>query len=435
MNTVPLKLSAKQHFAISIYWFATNFHWGAILLILLPGDMQVLAGNNKALWLGYMTGIGAVPALVVPLIAGALSDRSTNRNGRRRPFIVKGVVLNVVGLIGMALVVTTMKGNPLVLWAYALGYIIVQIGNNIASGAFMGIIPDLVPPSDRGTASGWMALMSQGGTLLGSVAIGMLLGDASTLFKYLLIAFVMLAITAYSWFSVKETPIEKAEPIEWVSYVKSLWIDPKKYPDFAWVWITRFLVMMGFYAVLPFVNYYMVDVVGIPQKEVGSKAPLLLGLILIVSSISGIYGGIISDKIGRKKVVYVANAMIAVIAPVFVFCHSLPTALVVGAVFGLGYGAYVSVDYAMGTDVLPNKDDAGKDMAVWHVAMTLPQSLTAPLAGFLIALPGKEIIKSKIVGEDDVVHYKDSGYAMVFILCSICFALGAYLLKNVKKVK
>jgi MFS family permease len=186
---------------------------------------------------------------------------------------------------------------------------------------------------------------------------------------------------------------------------------------------------------MPFINYYLVDVVGVAQDKVDSTAPILLGIVLIVSSLSGYYGGAISDRIGRKKVVYIANTIIAVVAPLFVLAHSMPLALLVGALFGFGYGAYISVDYALGTDVLPSNTDAGKDMAVWHIAMTLPQSITAPIAGILLSLPGKTTTPPLEVGGEAISHYKIAGYAMVFILCSICFALGAYLLRNVKGVK
>ena len=192
--------------------------------------------------------------------------------------------------------------------------------------------------------------------------------------------------------------------------------------------------MTGFYAVMPFVNYYLVDVVGVAQDKVEGTAPILLGLILIVSSITGIYGGVVSDRIGRKRVVYLSNALITIVAPMFILCHNMPMALGVGALFGLGYGAYISVDYALGTDVLPSHEHAGKDMAVWHIAMTLPQSVAAPLAGFLIAAPGYKQLPNPVVGEDPIMHYLPLGYSFIFVLCAVCFALGAYLLRNVKGI-
>jgi MFS family permease len=423
-------LTLIEHLTISMFWFATNFHWGALLLILLPGDMKTLAGEHKAQMLGYVTGFGAIPALIVPLISGAMSDRCQRKEGRRKPFIATGVILNVIGLAMMASSVAVLKSLPI----YFVSYAVVQIGSNIASGAYMGVIPDVVPKSEHGKASGFMALMSQIGTLFGAIGVGMLIPSSAVLLRYGLIGAILL-VGAMSYFGIKENQLKKVDPFYLGEYIRSLWISPKDHPNFAWVWFTRFLVMMGFYSIMPFVNYYLVDVVGIAQDKVDSTAPILLGLILVVSSITGIYGGLISDRIGRKRVVYLSNALITVVAPMFILCHNLISALLVGALFGLGYGAYISVDYALGTDVLPSKEDAGKDMAVWHIAMTLPQSIAAPIAGYLIAKPGFTTVPNPIPGEAPIYHYLIMGYGYIFVLCAICFALGAYLLKNVKGIR
>jgi len=422
-SPLKTKLSNLQHLTISSFWFATNFHWGAILLLLLPGDIETLLPNQKAQALGLIVSLGALPALLVPLISGALSDRCTRPEGRRKPYIATGVLVNVFGLLGMALGVSVFKSVPL----YCLAYVLVQIGNNIATGAYMGVIPDIVPENERGKASGFMALMTQLGTLVGAVAVGMLLGKLPSLMKYGSIMGVMLIVGAWTYFGIQEKQHTNKDAFDFRAYLKSLWIDPKKYPDFAWVWITRFLVMLGFYAIQPFIKYYLVDVVGVERNKVDSVAPQLLGIILIVSSFTGYYGGKLSDKIGRKKVVFLANGLITVVAPLFILCHDVKLALVVGALFGFGYGAYISVDYALGTDVLPEGTNQGKDMAVWHVAMTLPQTLMAPIAGWLISLPGKS-------GVGESVRYTTEGYASIFVVCSICFAFGAYLLRNVKSV-
>jgi MFS family permease len=424
-------LTLWEHIVISGFWFASNFHWGALLLILLPGDMKVLAGDHKAQMLGLVTGFGAIPALIVPLISGAMSDRCLRPEGRRKPFIAMGVVLNVIGLAFMALSVLVLKSLP----AYFCSYALVQIGNNTASGAYMGVIPDVVPKIEHGKASGFMALMSQLGTLFGAIGVGLLIPSSAVALRYGLIAFILVLVGILSYRGIKETPLKSAEPFDLGKYVSSLWINPAEYPNFAWVWFTRFLVMMGFYAIMPFVNYYLVDVVGIAQDKVDGTAPMLLALILIVSSITGVYGGVLSDRIGRKRVVYVSNTLIAIVAPAFILCSNFNQALFVGALFGLGYGAYISVDYALGTDVLPHKEAAGKDMAVWHIAMTLPQSIAAPIAGFLIALPGVRSIPSPVRDEPDIIHYFKPGYGYIFALCSVCFALGAYLLRNVKGIK
>lgn len=444
------RLTRGEHFAISAYWFATNFLWGALLVIMLPKEIKQLFPEYRVPALGYLFAFGAIVALVVPLLVGAISDRSASKWGRRRPYIVSGVAINVLGLALMWAAVTfspvvhgdkndsalkiaeTLFSSPTFNF-FLLAYMVAQLGNNIASAAYSGVIPDLVPEDQRGTASGWMALMSQLGTLLGAVGCGVLLGGAPESAKYLLLSVVLVGVAAITVFGTRENPLPgKPEPISWVLYLKSLWIDPRKYPDFAWVWITRAFVMLGFYSVLPFINYYLIDVIGVPEKSVDGTASMLIGIILITSSVSGVYGGMISDRIGRKMVVYIANCTIAVMTLAFIFCTSVWQVLIAGVFFGLGFGAYTSVDWALGTDVLPSKKDAAKEMAVWHIAMTLPQSIAAPLAGFIIAQFGMRVIPGP---EEAAVHYTQMGYGVTFALCAVLFAMGAFFLKNVRGVK
>lgn len=449
------KINALEQIAISAFWFATNFLWGALIVIMLPAEMKAMAPAYKATALGWLSGLASIVALVVPLVVGALSDRCTSRLGRRRPFIITGVAINLMGLALMLWAFTTRvpisgAGN-LGYWGavgrlltsstfvlFLLAYMFVQLGNNIATAAYSGVIPDLVPENQRGRASGYMALMSQLGTLLGALVCGQVLtaSEGQTLnhsesMRYIAVALVLAAVTLITIVGIRENPLTVRPPkIVWKEYIKSLWIDPKKYPDFAWVWITRALVMLGFYSVVPYINYYLTDVVHIPDNRVDAEAGYLIAVILLTSSISGILGGYLSDRIGRKKVVYIANGCIAFMSIFFIFCHTIPQTMLVGSLFGLGFGAYTSVDWALGTDVLPTKNNAAKEMAVWHIAMTLPQAFAAPLAGGLIQHFG---VTRSTGAEGTVVHYTLAGYSAMFILCSVCFALGAYLLKNVRR--
>lgn len=442
------RLTTGQQFAISAYWLATNFLWGAMLVIMLPAEAKHLAPPFRVTALALLTGISAFIALIVPLVAGALSDRCAHSLGRRRPFIIAGVVVNVVGLFLMDLAFKSaqpLTGSPSQsIWtiertlltnsgflAFLLAYMVVQFGNNIASAAYSGVIPDLVPEDQRGAASGFMALMTQAGTLLGVISVGMLLGHQTETVKYLLISTVLAGVALITILGIKETPLpKKPPPIRWGPYVKSLWIDPRKYPDFAWVWITRALVMLGFYGVLPYINYYLTDVIGMEKPD--APASILTAIVLVASAASGIYAGYVSDRIGRKRVVYIANSVIAAMALAFVLCRSYNEVLLAGVLYGLGFGAYTSVDWALGTDVLPSRVDAAKEMAVWHIAMTLPQSIAAPIAGTLIALGGMNTL---VVGGERVYHYHLAGYAALFVFAAACFAGGAYFLRNVRGVR
>jgi len=439
-----------RHLKLSAFWFATNFLWGALITIMLPNELKHIAPHSRVFALSFLTAVGAIVPILVPLIVGALSDRCANPMGRRRPFIIWGTGINLLGLGLMGLAYhqagvlslnlghepTWLEGATALLTSpgfllFLAAFMVVQFGNNIATAAYTGLIPDLVPQNQRGAASGYMAIMSQVGTLAGVVFSGIILGPFPEGIKYFVLAAVLALVAIITVTGIRETPLPKApDKIDWSTYAKSLWIDPRKHQDFAWVWITRFLVMLGFYAVIPYINYYLTDVIKIEKPD--GPAAILTATILVFSTFSGFYGGVLSDRIGRKRVVFIANLSMALVGLGFIFCRSFAEVMIVGIIFGLGYGAYVSVDWALGTDVLPSKDDAAKEMAVWHIAMTLPQTIAAPVAGMLIESFGKSAMYK---GDDLIVHYTPGGYSAVFFVASVCFGAGALLLRNVRSVK
>jgi len=427
--TATTRLRARQHFAISAYWFATNLLWGALLMIVIPSQMKLIAPSRPAETTGLLLGLGAVPALLVPLLIGPLSDRCMSRWGRRRPYMVAGVAVNLAGL-AVVWYAGVIRNLPL----YFAGYFVTNVGNNIATGAYSGVIPDIVPVSQRGEASGWMAGMSQLGTILGVFSAGLLMNAGQTTASFLVIAISFVVFLSITVLGIREQPRMSApDHVRWLDFLRSLWIDPRKHPDFAWVWITRALVVMGLWTVQEYMQNYLTDVIGVPESRKELIAGYVLVTALICATITGLLGGVISDRVGRKRVVYVANTVVAITCFMFLFGHSLPFVLAVAAVFGLGFGAYYSVDWALGCDVLPDKENAAaKDMAVWHISMVLPQSIALPIAGALLGAFGKTMVQGT---SGPVAHYTRGGYAAIFTLAACFLLLGAVLLRNVRGVR
>ncbi|HRJ97220.1 MAG TPA: MFS transporter [Fimbriimonadaceae bacterium] len=421
-------LTTSQHLALSTLWAAMNFVLGALLMILLPGQIrEMVSVQESGARLGFLVSFGAIPALAVPLIVGPLSDRCRSALGRRRPYILWGIVVAIGGLA-----ILYLGGSQRYFLLFMGGFFVLQIGMNVAMAAYSGFIPDLVPVTQRGLASGFMAIMSQAGTLVGVVLTGFLAQAGLYLISYAILAGILVTglLVTMKW--VRETPLTEAQPrLNWIEHFRSLWIDPRLYPDFAWVWLTRALVMLGFYALLPFLPFYLADVIRVENWE--SMFGKLIGVVLVGSALSAVVAGRLSDRVGRKRIVYLANGLMALMCLGFALCNTLEQVVGVAIIFGLGYGAYISVDWALGTDVLPKAEDAAKDMAVWHVSMTLPQSIAALPAGMLLAAFGVQ----KALDKDGVIqdHYTEAGFDWLFAAAAICLALGALLLRNVKRAR
>ncbi|HET6383958.1 MAG TPA: MFS transporter [Armatimonadota bacterium] len=423
----PGRLSTRQLLAISAYWLGTNLHWMALLMVIMPAQIEQIAPQSKSAANGVILGVGALLAAIVPAFAGALSDRCMSRWGRRRPYLAAGVAVNIVGLLAL-----WYAGFERSLPLYLLGYLVIQLGNGTAGGAYSGVIPDIVPESQYGEASGYTAAFSQIGNIIGGFGAGYLMGRGYVAASFAAIGITLALSLIVTLMGTHERPLRAAPPpFSFSKLLKSFWIDPREHPDFAWVWITRALVTLGIWTIQPQIQYYLEDVVGVKNPQLMSG--MLLGVILIGATITGLIGGLVSDRVGRKRVVYIANTMIAITMVAFCFGHSLLYTFLVGMFFGLGLGAYYSVDWALGCAVLPDREhNAAKDMGVWHISMTLPQSIAPALAGLVLTLLPHHLSPGP---SGPIVHYSVIGYDALFLITAVFLLLGAVLIRNVRSVQ
>jgi MFS family permease len=417
-----VKLS--RHLWIALFWVPTNMLFGALLGPVLSAQVERLVPNASSEALGVLYFFAAVPALVVPLIVGPISDRCRSKRGRRTPFILGGSAVAALGLAAMSGAAQG-KSFP----AYLAAYIVVQLGVNAVIAANTALLPDLVPSEERGRASAYMAVFSNLGTFAG-LALGAL--TQSAWFTELLLATIVVAFAFVLPDGIKETPLEEdLGSVDWRRWLRSLWIDPKTHPDFAWVWLTRAAMMLGFYMIQPFLRFYLRDLVRVDNPE--AKLVPLLALILLAATVSAFLSGKASDRFGRKRLVRASALAVAAAALLFPWLQDLNAVLVVGILFGAAYGAYISVDWALGTEVLPSQNDAAKDMGIWHVAMILPQQLGAALGGgfILAAFHGP----SRIINGQTTATYSAGGYVVLFSIAAFAMALSGLLIMRVKRVR
>jgi MFS family permease len=418
---------------LSFYWFAINVQWSAVLIVLMPSQIKMAVGNDdKGSALGIALAIGALLSMIIAPGFGALSDRIKLPGGRRRPWVVIGTIGNNLGLLGLAYAIR--PGDPSSLTGWILAFLVVELFSNLATAPYSALIPDIVPAHQRGSASGWMGFMTVLGMFVGGVLGFMLdlLGGISGI--YLILIAVLFVGMLVTYFGVKEPVLYEVRPVTMRQFMTGM-IEPFQSSNFTWVFLTRLLVTMGFYTIQEFLQYYMGDVVGAPFVLAGvgkvadapeQAASFFLILLLVGAILSTLVAGVLSDRHGRKLMVYLAGALMGVVALVFVLTNSFTVAVLMGIVFGVGYGAYQSVDWALGADVMPSLDDYAKDMGVWHVAMVLPQVIATPIAGFLLD-------NFQRVGKANSLP--TLGYTVIFLIAVVYFALGTFFVKQIKGVR
>jgi MFS family permease len=172
------------------------------------------------------------------------------------------------------------------------------------------------------------------------------------------------------------------EVIATVGILRLFDFNPRRDPDFAWVLATRLVMMLGIYTIQTFLEFYMRDAVGVAHPE--QAATNFVILVSITSLLSAFAAGWLSDRFGRKRLVYVSGSLMALVGVLFVITHDFPIVIAAGALFGLGYGAYQSVDWALVAEVLPSGRTFARDMGVWNIALSLPQVIAPVLGGPII---------------------------------------------------
>jgi MFS family permease len=492
------RLSFGRLAAINAFWFGGGAHWQPIYISLIPVGATLIAGSRADLLIGRVTAAGGVFALLTPILVGWLSDRTVTRWGRRRPWMVAGTILNIIGLGLLAL-----STNQL---TFVAAYLVVQLSNNAAGAAYTGVIPDVVRPEDRGRASGLLGTMNQLGTVVGVGLVGVafkVYGDtrAGLLAGYGIVAVILAITLLITVVAVKEPraayPTPRPSPSRGEGGVMKLspatrmrdlpvaaivcgaaflvalvalfgillaslgtlfWpvcalfigsstvtvLAARRLPalmaffqafrsnDFFWTFATRGLVTLGIFSILPFMELYFRDVVRTP--DAGAASAFWLLAVIAGAIIPSMIGGVLSDRTGRRKLfVYISSALQAAVVSVLLFglVRSLSLLYVLGILYGIGYGAYYAVDWALACDVLPNREEAaGRDMALWHVSFTLPQVLApAILAGFLHFLnePGHQLL--------GLSSGHDLGFRFIFGSAALWFILGTVMVSRIRGVR
>ena len=396
--------------ALSAFWFGTAFHWLVILLSLVPANVLHFVGEaHKGTYVGLLTLIGAAMALVIPPLVGAQSDRL----GRRLPYLRLGVGVNLVGLVVMALAVAGLSGMG-GFWVYVLGFLLVQFGNNYATAPYSALIPQLVPVSQRGRYSGAMGMLQAAGQLLGAVGalvVSLLKLPDAALFALVGVMLLIPALVTMRGVGASD----RAAPVTTSGNVsRPSWTTLFAYKPFLWVFVTRALFALGQYSVQPFLQFYNRDV--LKQGNPVQSNLYMLAAIIVASIVSALIGGRISDRVGRKPVIYVAGTTMAVTALLFLVAPSFLVAVGLAVVFGLGYGAFTSVDWALGSDAMPSSASYARDMGIWHVAFVAPQFIGGPQGALL---------------DWGNAQSPNLGYTLVFAVAAVFFALGVILVRNV----
>jgi MFS family permease len=345
--------------------------------VLLPLKAEAIDAAGKAALLSQTAFWGALTASVANLVAGAISDRTTSRFGRRRPWMVVGAL----GASAAYLMIMSAK-TPAALIA---GIVFFQLTFNLCFSALVAVMPDRVPDAQKGRVAAFLSLGNPIGTMAGAVLIGGLLSSEPA--RYLAIILALLVSLAPFVLKLDDKPLARdaRPPFKLAAFIAGLWVNPRKHPDFAFAWLGRFMVLVALSLVQCYMLYYLQDVMDYPSLFPGRKAEEGLAILTTVSTVSNValalIGGMLSDRLKRRKL-FASGAALTIALAMLIFSMTPSWPVMVGAylLLGCGAGCFYAVDIALVTQVLPSQKDAGKDLGVLNLANTLPQALAPALA-------------------------------------------------------
>ena len=403
--------------------------------LILPQIVEQMVGSsNKGAALATLEGIGSLMAVVWQPLVGAYSDHTRTRFGRRHPFIVVGTAGDVVFLVGIAL-----SGGY---WLVLIFYFLLQTASNTAQAPYQGLLPDVVPQDQRGTASGYYGISNVVGLFMGTVLGGFILAHAGAKAAILSICVVLVATAVPTVLLVPDRvrPASAQFTSAWQA-LRTTFATPLRNPSFLWLMASRLLILMGLVGVQSFVYYYFSDVFFNHEAKATTTASYtLLGIVIVCAFLISLPAARLSDHVGRRPVILAGGLIGAVGVLILIFSHYrlLPSGIVgplastldvpelaaqatlVGIMIGVGYGLFFSVDWAFIQDIIP-AEEAGLFMGFSNIATAGSGIIARFIGGFLLdpfnrgphilGLPG--------------------GYPVIFGVFSAWLLIGAFLILKV----
>jgi MFS family permease len=476
------RLRWYDYLTINLFWLGLNIRntaLGSIFMPYLVGIFAPEAIKNTAL--GAMRSAGLVIAMLVQPAAGLLSDRSTSRFGRRRPYILVGALFDCLFLAAIALSQTY--------WALLIAVLLIQFSSNISHGPLQGLIPDLVPEDQRGRASAIKAIMELLPVILVGLTIAKMVGAGALDAAIFVTGASLLVVTLITVIFVKETPLqakpttpfwppmvrvlgmlggiliggvagmlggglvgglvglitlvfaEKATALSvgvglggvtamavavvagvWAGCLGTLGKEARKQSSFVWWIVNRLMFLAAVTSIQGSIFYFVMYAFKLSNEAASSLTGNLTSIIGIFIVLTALASGWISDRIGRTRLVAISGIVAAagnVLLLVTIWVPNLTIVYIAGTIIGLATGLFMTANWALGTDLVP-AGESGRYLGISNLAGAGAGIIGAGIGG-LVA--------------DYINHYyMGLGYFAVFAAYAVLFALSAVTLLGMREV-
>lgn len=393
------RMPKRQILPILIAQFTLYVAFVAPSAFSLAIRVESIDPTTKDIVLALAIGIPGVIAIFLTPFVGVLSDRTRSRLGRRRPWLVFGGVLGLVGssVIGLG------ESAPLLI----VGWTVAFLGYTFCSVMILAHFGDRLPASQRGRVMGINGAITQIAPLVGIVAAGAFTATPALMFLVPgIVAFLGLVLFVLTMKDPRATG--PAPALRTGELFQGFWFNPRRYPNLAWVWLSKALVFVA----LALMQIYGVYLLG---SRLGLDPAGVAGLVAVVGAggiataiLGAIGSGWLSDKLGTRKPFLVVSALTLAVGLLVTATISSPGQYILGSLIGsLSIGVYGAVDQAISLDVLPaDEDQNGRFISTLGLANQVPQAVGPFFAAGVLAVFGGD-------------------YSWVYIVAAAFAALGA----------
>ena len=372
---------------------------------------NIVAPGTEGMALAFIAVVTFAFSVAVQPTVGSISDYTTSRWGRRKPYIVVGALLDVVFLIGIA------TANSLL--AITAFVTLLQFSTNTARGAFQGYVPDLVPDRQVGLASAMVGLMQVFGNVLGFALAAIATSQGNVGVAVFAIAIVEVVTMLSVVLRVpKGPPAKPREGRSWLQIAAETWgTDILREKSYMWLLASRLFILMGGASLVNFVIFYLRRSQGVVEGDIDTAVLQLLAAATLAALVSIIPASRLSDRIGRKPVIYGCTVLGIVGLATTALAPNLTVAMIGTALIGASQGTFLSVDWALMTDIIP-KAASGRYMGLSNVVTASSTTIAVAVGGLTMDAVGRAVG----IG---------AGPRIVMLLGIIYFTLGALALRPV----
>ena len=393
---LPMPTAAKFRFGTGFFLISILWAIGLSIVasVLLPQRLKDLGVSNPDALLGTINAVTAIVSLVANLVFGNLSDRTHSRFGRRSPWVVCGGVIGGLSLFGVGIL-----DNSVLL---TISYCISMVGLNMMLAPAIAVLSDRVPETIRGTMSTFWGVGATIGYPLGAIVGAVFIAGGTAQLSGFTLGGVLMGIAGIVAVLVwpRELSSVSTERVTetFGDLLKSFVPPTRGAADFWKAFIGRFTMLVSYqminaYQLYIIQNYLQENGAPLSTAQIAGTVALTNSIILVVGLVGGFVSGPISDLIGRRKVpVVIASLLFATgVAMPWIFPTTMGMYLFAG-IAGFGYAVYSSVDQALNVDVLPSKEEAGKDLGILNMSTTLGQMSGPIITSTIVTATGSYML-------------------------------------------